>query len=151
MGTLDELLPPAARPYSELLLGAGAGALIAHFGHFTSMKRGALYGAALGLGVSLLKPRASWPSFWGYPGRFFVGDSVTQFPTRQLGYAQPYQSFAQQPYQSYPEIIPGYAETPYSYEYETPEWDRGWRRDWRRPDWRRYGHEWRGRSWGHHW
>ena len=143
MSALDELLPPAARPYSEVLLGAGAGALIAHFGRFASMKRGALYGAAAGLGISLLRPRASWsPYFRGWPGRFYAGDSVTQFPTRQLGYAQPYQSFQQTP------IVPGYGLNPYSYEYEVP---RRWDYDWRQPDWHRYGDEFRGRGWGHHW
>jgi hypothetical protein len=68
MSTFSNLLPPAARPYSEVILGAGAGALVAHFGRFTSAKRGALYGAALGLGVSLLKP--SYPY---YGPRFFAG------------------------------------------------------------------------------
>ncbi len=123
MSAFDELLPPGARPYSEVLLGAGAGALIAHFGRFASMKRGALYGAAVGLGISLLKPRASWsPYFRGWPGRFYAGQSA-------------------------PPIVPGYGLNPYSYEYEIPSWNR----DWKQPDWHRYGDEFRGRSWGHHW
>jgi hypothetical protein len=124
MGALDELLPPAARPYSEVILGAGVGALIAHFGHFASMKRGALYGAALGLGVSLLKPRSLWPSYYrGWPGRFYAGQ-----------FGSP--------------IVPGYGLNPYSYEYEP---SRRWGQDWHQPDWHRYGDEFRGRGWGHHW
>lgn len=126
MNALDELLPPAARPYSEVLLGAGVGALIAHFGHFASMKRGALYGAAAGLGISLLRPRASWPPYFrDWPGRFYAGQT-------QTGHV--------------PAIVPGYGLNPYSYEYES-----GRPYDWQQPDWHRYGDEFRGRSWGHHW
>jgi hypothetical protein len=121
MSIFDEYFPSAARPYSEVILGAGAGALIAHFGRFASMKRGALYGAALGLGVSLLKPRSAWPSYYrGWPGRFYAGEL--------------------------PGIVPGYGLNPYSYEYE----HRG-PHNWQQPDWHRYGDEFRGRGWGHHW
>jgi hypothetical protein len=155
MSAFDDLLPPAARPYSEILLGAGAGALIAHFGRFTSMKRGALYGAGFGLGISLLKPRASWPSFWGYPGRFYAGDSVMQFPTRQMGFVQPYQGIQQQ-YVQQPQVDVEYVQPELAEEVApevAPEWRRPAHDWWRRDRERRggWGHGWGHGGWGHGW
>jgi hypothetical protein len=147
------MLPKFAEPFTEIVVGAGLGALAAKFMLKGDATTGALVGAVAGYGVMLSKAKGAFP-FTAVSGEY-VGDSVTQFPTYQQGYAQPYGGYQlqQQPVQPagqeiIEEVIPEYI----------PEgggdWDRWRRRErgWGRGYGRGYGHGgWGHGGWGHGW
>src|SRR5271166_3391624 len=94
MTTIRQMLPQVAQPFTEAIVGAGLGALLSRFVLKDHMTTGAIVGAVAGYGLSLTKAKGAFP-FTATAGGSYVGDSVTQFPTMQQGYAQPYGGFGQ--------------------------------------------------------
>ena len=148
MSTIRQMLPHVAQPFTEAIVGAGLGALVSRFILKGDMSTGAMIGGVAGYGLALTKARGAFP-FTATAGGVYTGDSVTQYPTFQQGYAQPYGGFGQgyaQPYyglgqgaeyveEEVPEVIPEVI----------PEY--GWPR--RRDEWRRGGRGGHHHGWGH--
>lgn len=150
MTTIRQMLPQIAQPFTEAIVGAGLGALVSRFVLKGDMSTGAIVGGVAGYGLSLTKAKGAFP--FTAAGGVYAGDSVTQYPTFQQGYAQPYGGMGQQYGQLYgqqygqpygqqeivEEMAPEYV----------PEWHRHRRDDW----WRRGGGGggW-SRGWGHGW
>jgi hypothetical protein len=137
MTTIRQMLPQSAQPYTEAIVGAGLGALVSKFWFKDSQwSTGAVVGFIAGYGIALTRAKGAFP-FTATAGGFYAGDSVTQFPTQQQGYAQPYGGLGQGVEfleEAAPEVVPEY----------------GWPR--RRDDWWRRGGGGYGRGgWGHGW
>jgi hypothetical protein len=126
------MLPQAAQPYTEAIVGAGLGALLSKFLLRGDLTTGAIVGGVAGYGVSLTKARGAFP-FTVMSGSFYTGEDVVE---QQLPAVNAYgQQPLTPPATIVEEIIPEY------------------RRPWRRDDWWRHGggnYGW-GRGWGHGW
>lgn len=129
MGKIHDMLPGFAQPYTETLVGAGLGALAGRYLLKKKTGLGALAGAAAGYFFFQKKHHE-------VVSGYFTGDSVTQFPTNQMGFVSPYQQPALDQYA----VQPDFGEE--VIEEVAPEWHR---RDWRRGSWRSLGHT--GRGW----
>lgn len=144
MSTVRQMLPKFAEPFTEVVVGAGLGALVSKFMLRGEMTTGAMVGAVAGYGVMLSKGKGAFPFTATSVSGAYVGDSVTQFPTFQQGYAQPYQGLGQGM-----EIVPDYSEQYPQYGGWGGWGGRGYGRErgWGRGYGRGYGHG----GWGHGW
>jgi hypothetical protein len=92
MSTIRQMLPPVAQPFTEVVVGAGLGALIGGYVLGRRASTGALVGALAGYGVALTKAKGMWPlTLTAGVNQWYVGDSVSQQQTNQMGFVQPYQ------------------------------------------------------------
>jgi hypothetical protein len=150
MSTIRQMLPSVAQPFTEVIVGAGLGALVSKFVVGRRASTGALVGALAGYGLALTKAKGVWPLSLTAGGSY-VGDSVYQFPTKQMGFVQPYQGM-QQPdvdvdaeVEVQPEVIEEIVQPEYVPQYVPERHRRRREQFYGRSPYRHYGH-----GWGHH-
>jgi hypothetical protein len=149
MSTIRQMLPSVAQPFTEVIVGAGFGALVSKFVVGRQASTGALVGALAGYGLALTKAKGIWPLSLTAGGSY-VGDSVSQYQTTQQGYAQPYGGMQQLAADDddavvQPEVIEEVIQPEYIPQYVPERHHRHRERFYGRSPYRHYGH-----GWGHH-
>ncbi len=92
MTTIRQMLPQAAQPFTEAIVGAGLGALLSKFVLKGDLSTGAIVGGVAGYGLALTKAKGAFP-FTAVSG-YYVGDDATavveQLPAPQVdAFGQP--------------------------------------------------------------
>jgi hypothetical protein len=133
MTTVRQMLPAAAQPFTEVIVGAGLGALLSKFLLRDSMTTGAIVGGVAGYGIALTKARGAFPftvvSGAAKTSGFYAGEEVIE---QQLPAVDAYGQQAATPPAIIEEVIPNY-------------------RPFRRDDWWRRGGAYGRGGWGHGW
>lgn len=80
MTTIRQMLPRAAQPFTEAIVGAGLGALVSRFVLKADMSTGAIVGGIAGYGISLTKARGAFPFAVTTAGGFYAGEDVAVLP-----------------------------------------------------------------------